>query len=93
MGIDAFRICVFHGWPREVGSMLLELFRIFNGAETLIVAETRDLSPEAEVRLKKLYPNLELRNRPLDMSAMAAMAQTTIDSAKMEGRSRTSGYQ
>ena len=57
----------------------LKSFRFFNGSKTLIVAETRDLSTETQECLKQLYPNLELRNRPLDMSAMAKMAQTTIE--------------
>ena len=48
-------------------------------ARLLIVAETRGLSTETQECLKQLYPNLELRNRPLDMSAMAKMAQTTIE--------------
>ena len=56
----------------------LESFRFFNGSNILIVAEARDLSAEAEEHLKALYPNLELRNRPLDMEALANMAQTSV---------------
>lgn len=57
----------------------LESFRHYNGSDIKIVAEARDVSDGNAARLHELYPNLELRNRALDLDALARLAGEPMD--------------
>jgi hypothetical protein len=63
----------FYGWAE----LFVESFAFHHGHEHKIYLSSRDLTIEQADKLKSLYPNLVIRNKILDINAIAKRAKST----------------
>ncbi len=61
------------------GKLFLESFKYHHGEEYKIVMDTRDLNDKQIKQLKKIYGNLQVKNKKLDYNKIAKRAKETKD--------------
>ena len=75
MIIHAYLTDGFYGWAE----IFLESFLYFHGSGHRVVLTTRDLTDNQIENLHSLYPNLEVKNRPLNIKKIASRARMSVD--------------
>jgi len=64
------------------GKLFLESYKYYNGEDKKIIMDTRDLNKKQIKSLKKLYNNLEIKNKQIDYIEVAKRARVDINKIK-----------
>lgn len=59
--------------------IFVESFRFYHGDEHKIFLSTRDLNDKQIDKLKSLYPNIHISNKPLNLNRIAKRAKLTVN--------------